>query len=103
MLLTCWYAFTPRALLQVFVISILLQFSSQPGRFSLSDIQEGNVVEGKSSEISNLRVNILANFDWGATTVETIHMSPISSLGLCGDHLKVCEETCFLVIHSLFS
>lgn len=56
------------------------KFSSHPGRFSLSDIKESNNV--KSSKGIDLSVDILAEFEWGTTIIETIHLFPLGSLGL---------------------
>ena len=80
----------------LYLLHLHLQFASQPGRFSLSDIQEDNSSEGKSGENNNLSVNILANFDWGANVIETIQLSPISSLGLRNDSFKVSQKSYFL-------
>ena len=64
------------------------KFSSYPGRFSLSDIQENSSAEDKSAEVGDLRVNILADFDWGTTVIETIHLYPLSSLGFRADNVE---------------
>lgn len=66
------------------------KFSSHPGRISLSDIIETKS-EGKNVNENDLRVNILAEFDWGPTIVETIHLSPLSSLALSNDQTEALK------------
>lgn len=65
------------------------QFSSHPGRFSLSDIQESS--SGNGSHTNELKVNILAEFDWGPTVIESIHLSSLNSLGVTEDQLEALK------------
>ncbi|XP_034241987.1 DNA polymerase subunit gamma-2, mitochondrial [Thrips palmi] len=66
------------------------KFSSHPGRFSLSDIIETRS-EDKNVDGNDLRVNILAEFDWGPTIVETVHLSSLSSSQLSNEQLEALK------------
>ncbi|KAK3930360.1 DNA polymerase subunit gamma-2, mitochondrial [Frankliniella fusca] len=58
------------------------KFSSHPGRFSLSDIKESG---------NDLLVNILAEFDWGSTTIETIHLSPLNFGNMSQEQIEMLK------------
>lgn len=59
------------------------KFSTDPARFSLSDITEFSENPGEMT--SNLRINILADFEWGPTVIETINLSSLASLGVTSE------------------
>lgn len=76
----------------IIILVTFSQFSSHPGRFSLSDIKEST--NGLGSDINELKVNILAEFEWGPTVIETINLSPITSLGVPEDQLEALKVCC---------
>ncbi|XP_026275903.1 DNA polymerase subunit gamma-2, mitochondrial isoform X1 [Frankliniella occidentalis] len=66
------------------------KFSSHPGRFSLSDIKESGMND-KINDSSDLMVNILAEFDWGSTTIETIRLLPLNLGDLSDKQIEILK------------